>query len=461
MNTRDAYEPGDTDRQTTTAGLVLLYAANHAQMSPAYPFRKERVVVGRDDGCDVVLRDEAASRRHAVFERESDGAFRLIDSGSHNGTLVDGVRVAASSLSHGMRIRLGDTLFMYAERHVDMYVPYALDGVVRGAPPDDVFEMTGGLQIRTLAREITRVAPTSLTCLILGETGTGKELVAKAMHRLAQRPGALQMINCAAIPAALFESELFGYKRGAFSGADRDKPGLVQAAQDGTLLLDEVGDLPMEAQAKLLRFLQSGEVLPVGAVRPEMVDVRILAATHRDLSERVKKGHFRADLLARLAEHELVIPALRERKQDIFMLASLFMRKYGKRPLELSFDAVDALLAHDWPLNVRELESCIKRATVLCDGKVITRKDFPPQLKSPGSGAAEAAAPAAGADVPFHRGAATETHLRGLLAEHDGNIAAVARVLGHRRMQVQRLMSKYGIAPTEYRRVSLKGSDER
>jgi len=334
-----------------------------------------------------------------------------------------------------------------------------------------VRELIGGLAVRRVAGAIARVAPTALSCVIYGETGTGKELVARALHRLSGRAGALQAINCAAVPAQLFESELFGYKKGAFSGAERDKPGLVQGAQKGTLFLDEIAELPLELQAKLLRLLQSREVLPVGALRPEIVDVRVVAATHQDLAQRVAEGRFRGDLLARLDEQCFEMPPLRSRKEDVFMLASSFLRRHATRPLAIGFEAMDALVAYDWPFNVRELEACLKRAAALADGATLGRRDLSPQVLAARTAAEQAPPRPGGTSAPpppegeeqddgFHRGAPKEALLRRVLEEHGGNIAAVARALHTRRMQVQRYMQKYGIAASEYRR-GPAGPDER
>lgn len=458
MVTREAYDAAAAKRRASAPGLLLLYASNFSSMPAAYPFRKDEVVVGRDEACDVVLRDEAVSRRHATFKRVGE-AWHVVDHDTRNGTIVDGARCASAVLRHRSRIRLGDVIVAFVQSDAEAYAPYALDGLVHGAPTDDLGELIGGLRIRTLAREIARVAPTHLTCMVYGETGTGKERVARALHRLSGR-GPLQIINCAAIPPSLFESELFGYKRGAFSGADRDKPGLAHAAQHGTLFLDEIGELPLEVQAKLLRFVETGEVLPLGATRAETVDARIVAATHRNLSERVTSGHFREDLLARLNEQLFVVPPLRERKEDIFMLASSFLRKYAKRPLGLSFDIMDALLAYDWPLNVRELESAIKRAAALCDGDAVMRSDLPARVLSTTHPEPSPERPERIEEqAPFHQGAPTETYLRRLLGEEKGNIAAVARRLGKRRMQVQRWMSRYGITPSEYRALGSEPDD--
>lgn len=470
QTTGAAFDTTSAEQGSSSAGLVLLYAAAYASMPAAFPFAKAEVVIGREDSADVTVPDSAVSRRHASIVFDGAG-WSLVDHGSSNGTWLDGRRIDRARLLERARVRIGDALFTFVAREADAYVPYGLDGFVRGVPGDDVDELLGGKKVRQLAATIARVGPTQLSCLIYGETGTGKELVAQALHRLSSRKGALQAINCAAVPAQLFESELFGYKRGAFSGADRDKPGLVHGAHEGTLFLDEIAELPLELQAKLLRVLQSREVLPIGALRPETVDVRVVAATHQDLSARVLSGHFRGDLLARLDEHAFFLPALRDRKEDLLMLASAFARRYASRPVRVGFDVMDALIAYDWPFNVRELEASIKRAVALADGEVLTRRDLPPQVLAaraapdlvspPIAGRSSlTAGDAGGEDAGFHRGAPTEPLLRRALEEHAGNIAAVSRALGKRRMQVQRYMLKYGIAPAEYRKVDAGPDDQ-
>lgn len=231
----------------------------------------------------------------------------------------------------------------------------------------------------SLYKRISQVAPTAATVLVNGETGTGKELTAKAIHNASQRADKkLVSINCAAIPENLIESELFGHVKGAFTGADSDREGLVVAADGGSLFLDEIGELPMEAQARLLRVLQEGEVRPVGSVDTRKVDVRLIAATHRDLGQRCKEGLFREDLYFRLNVIQLQIPPLRERGEDILHLAreliARFAETYQKPAPDLSGDAITAIMQYPWPGNVRELENAIQRALILCEeGSAITQ----------------------------------------------------------------------------------------
>jgi len=226
--------------------------------------------------------------------------------------------------------------------------------------------------MQDLYNRIHKVAPTAATVLIHGETGTGKELVARALHEESQRNNHLMIsVNCAAIPDTLIESELFGHEKGAFTGAQSNREGLVAAADGGTLFLDEIGELPLEAQARLLRVLQEGEVRPLGSVESRKVDVRLVAATHRDLRKLAKEGKFREDLYFRINVVQLTLPPLRERGRDIINIAESLLQRYcsqfGKPQLRLSADAIDAIMGYQWPGNVRELENAMQRAVILCE----------------------------------------------------------------------------------------------
>jgi DNA-binding NtrC family response regulator len=231
--------------------------------------------------------------------------------------------------------------------------------------------------MQELYSKIRKVAPTDSNVLVQGESGTGKELVARALHNLSKRAKApLISVNCAAIPETLIESELFGHEKGAFTGASAGRAGLVEAADGGTLFLDEIGELPLEAQARLLRVLQEGEIRRVGSVQSQKVDVRLIAATHRDLKTLAKTGQFREDLYYRLHVIALKLPALRERGSDVIEIAQAFLvRQYtrmGREPLRFAHDAEQAIRHYPWPGNVRELENAIERAVILCEGSDIS-----------------------------------------------------------------------------------------
>ncbi len=227
--------------------------------------------------------------------------------------------------------------------------------------------------IRALKRELEKIACSDATVLIMGETGTGKELIARRIHALSQRAdGPYVRVNCAAIPDTLVEAELFGHEKGAFTGAVYTRKGKFELAHGGTILLDEIGEMPLHLQAKLLRVLQEGEVDRIGGSSPVEVDVRVVATTNRDLAQEVKEGRFREDLFFRLNVVPIYVPPLRERKEDIPLLAEAFLRRYskkvGKEIKGITDSAMRVLLDYDWPGNVRELENCIHRAVVLCEG---------------------------------------------------------------------------------------------
>ncbi len=231
--------------------------------------------------------------------------------------------------------------------------------------------------MQVIFKQLGKVAPTDSTVLILGESGTGKELVARALHDQSQRTEApIVTVNCAAIPESLLESELFGHKKGAFTGADADRTGLIESADGGTLFLDEIGELSHTAQARLLRVLQNGEIRPVGSEKSRLVDIRLISATHRDLKQLVQESQFRSDLYFRLRVMELNLPPLRDRGTDIQELAKFLLdkacRKFNKPPMSLAPDAIKAICKYDWPGNVRELENTMERAAIMCEHGIIS-----------------------------------------------------------------------------------------
>jgi two-component system response regulator AtoC len=285
-----------------------------------------------------------------------------------------------------------------------------------------------------LLRQVRKVAPQKTTVLLEGESGTGKELVARALHELSPRASfPFVAVNCGAIPAELLESELFGHVRGAFTDASRAKKGLAAEADGGTLFLDEIGELPLGLQVKLLRFLQDEEVRPVGDVRARKVDVRVVAATARDLSRAAAEGAFREDLFWRLNVVALRLPPLRDRAADVPALAAHFLARFGRLrpelpPLSFADEALAALARHRWPGNVRELEHVVERAVVLADGPVIGEEDLPDAVRG---AAAPEAAPAAGDDLSVKRGTrALEARLiRAALERTGGNRTRAAELL--------------------------------
>src|SRR5574344_2518320 len=247
----------------------------------------------------------------------------------------------------------------------------------QGAGSDEIGIIGRCAAMQDLFGKIRKVAPTDSTVLIQGESGTGKELVARALHNLSRRAKAPMIsVNCAAIPESLIESELFGHEKGAFTGASAGRAGLVEAADGGTLFLDEIGELPLEAQARLLRVLQESEIRRVGSTQSHKVNIRLIAATHRDLKALAREGKFREDLYYRLHVIALSLPALRERGDDIIEIASALLerqrQKAGRDSMHFSADCTQAMRSYHWPGNVRELENAIERAVILCEGQQIT-----------------------------------------------------------------------------------------
>ena len=301
-----------------------------------------------------------------------------------------------------------------------------------------------------LLRVAAQVADSGASVLVRGETGTGKELIAKALHvNSGRRRKPFVTLHCSALPPTLFESELFGHVRGAFTGADRDRPGRIAQADGGTLFLDEVGEIPPELQSKLLRFLQFGEIQRAGADRLEKVDVRVVAATHQDLAALIQDKKFRQDLYFRLKVVELSVPPLRERKGDVLLLADAFLDSKARRgeKLRLSPRTERALEAHGWPGNVRELEHVIERACLLARGSEIDVELLPPEVV----GAAPAATSSFGRydadELSAARATAVEAverdFVRGLMAKAGGNVSQASRESGLNRTYLQKLLARY------------------
>jgi len=317
------------------------------------------------------------------------------------------------------------------------------------------------LQIQDVFKIIDKVANTPSTVLITGESGTGKELVATALHEGSSRRGKpLIKINCAAIPKDLMESELFGYEKGAFTGAASSKPGRFELADGGSLFLDEIGEIPVEMQVKLLRALQESEFERVGGIKTTRVDVRLIAATNRDLQQEIAAGRFRNDLYYRLAVVPIVLPSLRERKADIPVLARHFVDKYNKRLAKkiegIEDEAMAVLSAYPWPGNIRELENLMERVLVFADGPLIKARDLPDTLHRPSGaapaapGAAEPAAPPSGEtglkDIIKQKAAEMEKELIAkALEETSGNVTRAAKLLQISRKSLQTKMKEFGL----------------
>ena len=383
----------------------------------------------------IEIPDTRMSSAHAEL-RPEDGRWGIRDLRSKNGTLLDGRSVRDGALHDAALVQLGHTLLRF-RADAPLLAPASMDfeSVPGGPSPLS----TQSLVFSTVLARAAAGAPSRVPILLVGETGTGKEVFARHIHALSGRRGSLVAVNCGAIAPNLVEAELFGHRRGAFTGATDDRPGLVRASDGGTLFLDEIGDLPAPAQAALLRVIQESEVRPVGGLHAQQLDLRVIAATHRDLRQLAQEGNFRKDLLARLDGITLALPPLRERPEDIPLLISVLLRKLApERPeVTLSPGAAEALLRHDWPLNVRELEQALAGALALSGAGALEEDHLPPELVAVVD---ELPARTLSPEEIRHR-----DELLQLLEQHGGNLSAVARAVGKGRTQVVRWVARYGI----------------
>ena len=397
------------------------------------------------------LADPKVSQVHAKLRLVS-GRWLLEDCGSTNGTILNGNRIDRAVLKDHDVFEVGYTFFVYRTEHVpaERTLPDIDDAAVQRPVPGLA---TFSAVIAADVDALIDLATVPVSVLIEGETGTGKELVARAVHRLSGRSGAFIAVNCGAIPESLFESELFGYRKGAFSAAHQDRTGLVREADKGTLFLDEIGELPLASQVKLLRVLQEQEVLPLGAVRPISVDIKFCAATNRSLRELVEKDRFRDDLLGRVSGFELRLPPLRQRREDLGLLIRTLLGRLGdQRSVSLRFTrgAGAALFRYLWPLNIRELESCLITALTLAKNKPISIEHLPDNVRA----SVELIAKPGKLAVDFDKGehlVQLRQKLVELLTSHHGNISAVARALGRDRVQVRRWLRKLKLETARFR----------
>ncbi len=391
----------------------------------------------------IKVPDKWMSSKHARIE-PSFGRWVLVDTESKNGTIVDGHTTKRAVLTDGSLIELGHTVFLFFERlPIDADAPGMLD-----LSPD---EGVPGLSTlvpswQTELARIRQIAGSEIPMLIEGESGVGKEVIARAIHVLSGRKGAFVPVNCGALPDNLVESELFGYKKGAFSGAQSDHDGLVRAADGGTLFLDEIGDLPPSSQAALLRVLQEREVMPVGGTRAVPIDLRVVAATHRDLDDMVADQSFRHDLFARLAGFRITVPTLAERRADLgLLIGSMHARMFAADHPGFDIDASRLLFRYPWPLNVRELEQALATAQVLAAGALVRAEHLPDTVRS-------GRPPGAPRPVVLNE---TDQKVRdqvvAALREHAGNVSAVARALDKDRKQIQRWIKRFGLDPGSFR----------
>lgn len=396
--------------------------------------QKPLVTIGTLPGSDLVLTDPTVSRRHAEVEERSDG-YLLRDHDSTNGTFLDGVKVREAYLSPGSVIRLGQTEMTFSplEERIDILQSSA----------DRFGELIGSsAPLREVYGILERIAPTDVTVLLEGETGTGKELAARAVHSHSRRSrGPFVVIDCGAVAPNLIESELFGHEKGAFTDAVKARQGAFELADGGTIFLDEIGELSLDLQPKLLRALDQRETKRVGADKPVTVNVRVISATNKELDKEVKAGRFREDLFYRLSVVRVSLPPLRKRKEDIETIAGHLLAgispEIGKKITGLSPEALAALTAYSWPGNVRELKNVLGRAAALCDGKRIEAKDL---FLSQGKKTATFEG-LSGKTLEVIEKAAIHATLKSV----DGNKTEAAKVLGIAYSTLYEKMKKYGM----------------
>ena len=415
---------------------------------------KPIVRIGTNEKNDLVLDDNTVSRFHSEIRHVGD-EWLLVDRDSTNGTYVGNLRVREAFLYPNVELLIGNSLvrFVPLVEEIQVY-PIARNryGKLVGSAP----------RMREVYGIIDKVAPSELSIVIEGETGTGKELVASAIHERSRRQRQpIVIFDCSAFPENLLESELFGHEKGAFSGAIRTHRGVFERADGGTIFLDELGEMPIKLQPKFLRALENGEIRRVGGERTIKVDVRVVAATNRDLALMVEEGKFRRDLFYRLAKVRLCLPPLRDRVEDLDLLAEHFLAELrGKRPegsieaRSFSPEAIKLMGKYDWPGNIRELRNVVERSITFCEEEAVGVDDLPTDLQArmglptnhgvlsqvdvdPGTGLKEAK------EVMVAR--FERDYLKGLLERHNMNISRVAREAGIDRRHVYRLMKKYAI----------------
>ena len=400
---------------------------------------KERVTLGRSAVCDLSLRDGSVSGIHCEIVAGPEG-FLLRDLGSTNGIFMLGHRVRELYLRPGSEFQVGNNLIRFEPLDNMVKIPLSRKdrfGSVLGR----------SIPMREIFAVLERVSTSDLPVLLRGETGTGKELLAAGIHGYSFRKNhPYVVLDCGAVPADTIESTLFGHEKGAFTGAVESRRGVFEEASGGTLFIDEVGELAVGLQPKLLRALEQQEIQRVGGVKPIKVDVRIVAATHRDLLAQVDRGLFREDLFYRLSVVEVRVPPLRDRPEDIPLLVEQFFKEEERPGIQLSEDAMLSLQSHSWPGNVRELRNVMERASRLVDGDVIGAGDL--QLgQQPG----DRLSLAVGDNLPYKEAKARllaqfeRKYLAQLMKEHGGNLSAASREAGLARNHLRNLCRKYEI----------------
>jgi DNA-binding NtrC family response regulator len=423
--TRETQSEGEAK---STLALAWVFPSRGA---PVHCLGEGRVALGRGADCAIRLDSPSVSRLHAEVYRQGP-IYVVRDLGSTNGVYVDGQRIGHAPLRSGQVLRLGDFVAVIKKMDRGMHgellrLDELAPGLFTSSASADRLE-----PLRLAARH-------DLPFELQGETGTGKEVLARSIHHWSGRKGPFYAVNCAALPAAMADGELFGYRKGAFTGAIQGHVGHLRSADRGTLFLDEVNELPLATQAKLLRALQEREVLPLGENRPVPIDVRIVTASQRPLLDEVQQGTFRADLHARLAGYGFTVAPLRERREEIPLLFAMFLHRYsGGQPPPLEPKLVERLALYDWPENVRELELVTKQLVVLHGQEPFLRRSFlPPRLLNEASPAVGEPEMAPDED----RRGYELTKLVAALRRVNGNVTKAAAMVGLSRQRAYRLMA--------------------
>jgi transcriptional regulator with GAF, ATPase, and Fis domain len=451
---------GDGRSRSVNLSQCKLVVVKGAQRGREYVISGDVIRIGKVEGNDVVLPEETVSRVHAEILRDAKG-YLLRDLHSTNGTFLDGAEIREAYIRAGSVITVGTVQLKFQ--------PYEERIEILPSEKDALGELVGGsLRMREIFGLVERIAPTEATVLIEGETGTGKDLVARTIHSLSRRAkGPFIVVDCGAVAGALIESELFGHEKGAFTGAATTRLGafeLASANGGGTIFLDELGELSLELQPKLLRVLEQREIRRVGGNRTIKVDIRVIAATKRDLAREVQQGKFREDLFFRLSVVPIRVPSLRERKEDLPLLVRSFLHRMhaasesSAAPRELDESAMASILAHDWPGNVRELRNVLERGVYLAPGAQPVRLvSLPGQedgIETIGPPLAAPAAPGAPAfdsslsyrgnkerwENDFER-----RYLTWLMDRAQGNISRAAREADMDRKYLHKLLKKHNI----------------
>ncbi len=401
---------------------------------------KEVIRIGAQAAADVCLRDKKVSGLHCEICLEA-GGYRLRDLGSTNGTFLDQHRVVDVYLNPGTEFCVGDTRLRFQPLNESLDLPLSPEesfgGVVGKSPA-----------MRALFVRLARAAASDATVLITGETGTGKDVVAEATHEQSPRASKpFVVLDCGSIAPNLIESELFGHEKGAFTGATAAYAGAFERADGGSLFLDELGELPLDLQPKLLRVLERREIRRLGGTKSTTVDVRFIAATNRDLALEVGRGRFREDLYYRLAVAHLHLPPLRARPEDIPLLIEHFLKLVpGGEKVQLRPETVAVMMKHQWPGNVRELRNVIERAVLLGDDPEQHTSARPPT-----AAAGDAPAPAVDVSVPFKRAKQSviddfeRRYVGELMQQHGYNLSAAARAAGVDRMTLHKIADRLGL----------------